>query len=81
MDPSVALPWLQAASPILGKVLGGGAPAGPSAAYSQSSSNNAFDTSAWTVATGKSDASAQVIPWAWLIAGGVVALVVWRRGK
>lgn len=55
MPFEAALPWFQAASPILSKALGGGAPAGP--AISSATQNESFNTSGWTVATGKSQAT------------------------
>lgn len=55
------------------------APAGPSRA--DQSGYQIFDASGWIVATGASKASGSPasIPWAWIIGGAALALLIWKR--
>lgn len=55
------------------------APAGPSRA--DQSGYQIFDASGWIVATGSSKASGSpsAIPWAWIIGGAALALLIWKR--
>jgi hypothetical protein len=79
-DPT-NLDWFKAASPLLSSVLGGGGQP-PNTAISSSGLNNSspFDSSNWTVATGKASASAQVVPWyVYGLAG--LALFLWYKHK
>jgi len=75
--------WLQAASPILGKALGGSA-AGPSRADSSATQNvsSGQNNSGWTVATGSASAtgvpasSALSLP---IILAALAALWIWKH--
>lgn len=79
VDPTSALAWFQAASPVLGKVLGGSS-AGPSHAESSAYTNATFDNSGWTVATGRGNATqTPELPWAWILGAALVGLLIWKR--
>lgn len=72
------MPWLNAASTVLGAALSP-SPAGP--AISSASAYTNVDHSGWTVSTGKSQASAVgAFPWyVWAAAG--IAAIWYFKGK
>lgn len=79
VDPTSALAWFQAASPVLGKVLGGSS-AGPSNAESSAYTSANFDNSGWTVATGRGNATqTPQLPWMWILGAALVGLLIWKR--
>lgn len=74
--------WLAAASQVLGAAAGNpGAPAGPSTALS----DNVFDSSGWSVATGKSSTTGAAALNPYLLPAGIIAvsmiLIVWMTRK
>lgn len=76
------LGWFQAASPILGKALGGSTSAGPSRADSSAYTSSTFDNSGFTVATGSAKATSTPplgINWTVIAIAACAALLIWKR--